>query len=113
MTITQAIGAPRSAAVTGNSIHAMGRLVPVPAIRGRETETAILDKTLDQVESGHRAVALIEGEPGIGKTRLLDAALEDARQPGHAGGGGPGRGTGADPAVRRGGRRVRVRQVFT
>jgi AAA ATPase domain len=61
----------------------MGRLVPVPAIRGREAETAILDETtLDQVESGHRAVALIEGEPGIGKTRLLDAALKDARRRG-------------------------------
>jgi DNA-binding CsgD family transcriptional regulator len=82
MTITKATGAPGSSAVAGNSIHVMGRLVPVPAIRGRETETAILGETLDQVESGHRAVALIEGEPGIGKTRLLDAALEDARRRG-------------------------------
>ena len=82
MTITQATGAPRSPAVAGNSLHVMGSLAPVPAIRGRETETAILEETLDQVESGHRAIALIEGEPGIGKTRLLDAALEDARRRG-------------------------------
>jgi len=82
MTITQATGAPRAPALAGNSLHVMGSLAPVPAIRGRETETAILEETLDQVESGHRAVALIEGEPGIGKTRLLDAALEDARRRG-------------------------------
>jgi len=60
----------------------MGTLAPVPAIRGREKETAILGETLDRVESGRPAVALIEGEPGIGKTRLLDAALEDARRRG-------------------------------
>ena len=60
----------------------MGTLAPVPVIRGRAAETAILGQTLDQVESGRRAVALIDGEPGIGKTRLLDAALEDARRRG-------------------------------
>ena len=60
----------------------MGTLAPVPVIRGRAAETAILGETLDQVESGRRAVALIDGEPGIGKTRLLDAALEDARRRG-------------------------------
>ena len=60
----------------------MGTLAPVPAIRGRETETAILAETLDRVESGRWAVTLLEGEPGIGKTRLLDAALEDARHRG-------------------------------
>ena len=78
MIMTQALRAGRSPAAAGNSILAMGTLAPVPDIRGRETETAILGETLDQVESGRRAVALIEGEPGIGKTRLLDAALADA-----------------------------------
>ncbi|MGH3175970.1 MAG: ATP-binding protein, partial [Streptosporangiaceae bacterium] len=49
------------------------------AIRGREAEIAVLTDALDLVESGRRAVILLEGEAGIGKTRLLNAALEDAR----------------------------------
>ena len=57
----------------------MGTLAPYPGIRGREAETAVLGEALDRVASGRRAVVLIEGEAGIGKTRLLDAALEDAR----------------------------------
>ena len=75
--MTQALRAGRSPASVGNSILAMGTPAPVPVIRGREAEITILGETLDEVESGRRAVALIEGEPGIGKTRLLDAALED------------------------------------
>ena len=79
MTLTAGARAPRSSAAGGNSIQAMGTLAPVPAIRGREAETAVLGEALDRVASGRRAVVLIEGEAGIGKTRLLDAALEDAR----------------------------------
>ena len=79
MTMTQAIRARRSSATGGNSIKTMGTLAPVPCIRGREAETAVLSEALDRVASGRRAVVLIEGEAGIGKTRLLDVALEDAR----------------------------------
>ena len=57
-------------------------LTQVSAIRGREAEIAILGDALDLIESGRRAVVLIEGEAGIGKTCLLDAALEDARRRG-------------------------------
>ena len=58
---------------------AASTLTQVSAIRGREAEIAVLRDALDLAESGRRAVVLIEGEAGIGKTRLLDAALEDAR----------------------------------
>ncbi len=75
----QATRARRTPAGAGISIHHMGSLAPVLAIRGRDPETALLQQTLDQIGSGRRAIVLIEGEPGIGKTRLLEAALRDAR----------------------------------
>ena len=57
----------------------MGTLAPVPGIRGRATEIAVLEDAVDRVVSGRPAVVLIEGEAGIGKTRLLAGVLEDAR----------------------------------
>ena len=57
----------------------MGTLAPVPGIRGRAAEIAVLGDAVDRVASGRPAVVLIEGEAGIGKTRLLAGVLEDAR----------------------------------
>ncbi len=57
----------------------MGTVAPLPSIRGRAAEVAALGEAMDRVASGRPAAVLIEGEPGIGKTRLLDDALEDAR----------------------------------
>src|SRR5579864_7324665 len=47
-------------------------LVAAP-LRGRGTEVGMLGEVLDRVAGGRPAVVLIEGEAGIGKTRLLDA----------------------------------------
>ena len=57
----------------------MGTLAPVPGIRGRAAEIAVLGEAVDRLVSGRPAVVLIEGEAGIGKTRLLAGVLEDAR----------------------------------
>src|SRR5689334_6209502 len=54
-------------------------LAPAPVIRGREAETAVLGDAIDRAEAGRLAVVLIDGEAGIGKTRLLQDALEKAR----------------------------------
>src|SRR5215467_1986170 len=51
----------------------------VAPLRGRGPEAEILGEVLDQVAAGRPALVLVEGEPGIGKTRLLDHALADAR----------------------------------
>jgi predicted ATPase len=60
----------------------MGTLAPVPRICGREAEIQALGLALDRVASGGPAVVLVEGEAGIGKTRLLAEALEDAAERG-------------------------------
>jgi DNA-binding CsgD family transcriptional regulator len=52
---------------------------PAAPLRGRGPEAGILAEVLDRVATGQPALALIEGEAGIGKTRLLDGAVEDAR----------------------------------
>ena len=57
----------------------MSTVAPTLRIRGRATEIAVLAEALDLVASGQPAVVLIEGEAGIGKTRLLDETLQDAR----------------------------------
>ena len=39
---------------------------------GRETELALLLAQIKSLESGKGSLAIVEGEPGIGKTRLID-----------------------------------------
>jgi DNA-binding CsgD family transcriptional regulator len=53
---------------------------PTPLVRGRDAELASIGVQLDRVRSGTGAVVLIEGEPGIGKTRLLAEATRIARR---------------------------------
>ncbi len=55
----------------------MGASAPMPRIRGRAAEIAV-GEALDWAASGRAAIVLIEGEAGIGKSRLLDDALADA-----------------------------------
>ena len=62
-----------------NSIQDMGRLTPMPRIYGRDAEIATLVEALDLAASGRLAVVLIEGEAGIGKSPLLEEALQSAR----------------------------------
>jgi len=62
-----------------SSIGLMDAPAPVPPIQGRAAEMQALGGTLAQADSGRLAVTLIEGEAGIGKTRLLEAGLEKAR----------------------------------
>ena len=52
----------------------MGAVAPVPRICGREAEIAALGEALGRVAAGGPAIVLVEGEAGIGKTRLLAQA---------------------------------------
>jgi DNA-binding CsgD family transcriptional regulator len=49
-----------------------------PAFRGRSSECEALDRLLDGARSGHSGVLVLRGEPGIGKTRLLQYAAREA-----------------------------------
>ena len=56
----------------------MGTPACAPRILGREAEIRALAGTLDQAASGVPSMALLEDEAGVGKTRLLEHALQDA-----------------------------------
>jgi tetratricopeptide (TPR) repeat protein len=46
---------------------------------GRERELGLLTDTLERAMAGHGGVALVSGEPGIGKSRLADEIVARAR----------------------------------
>ncbi|HJY25114.1 MAG TPA: ATP-binding protein, partial [Actinomycetes bacterium] len=52
-------------------------------IVGRERELAVLEAALDGLGEGAPAYLTLEGEPGIGKTRLLDELRARADDRGH------------------------------
>ncbi|UCH87011.1 MAG: AAA family ATPase [Dehalococcoidia bacterium] len=49
---------------------------------GREAERAELWRFLDQAVRGHGALVMIGGEPGVGKTRLAEELVAEARERG-------------------------------
>src|SRR5437763_2482601 len=49
---------------------------------GRQRELAELRSALDAAVGGHGGVALVAGEPGIGKTRLVEKLIHAAEERG-------------------------------
>src|SRR6201995_807082 len=47
-------------------------------LRGRKDECVALDRLLDQVRAGRRGTLVLRGEAGVGKTALLDYAVDSA-----------------------------------
>jgi ATP/maltotriose-dependent transcriptional regulator MalT len=50
---------------------------------GRELEIAQLERCLDETRAGHASMLAVAGEPGIGKTCMLDELERLARERGH------------------------------
>ena len=49
---------------------------PAGQLLGRQRERAVLERLLDTARDGHGAVLVVHGEPGVGKTALLEYAVE-------------------------------------
>ncbi len=49
-----------------------------PTLIGRETERDLLRRALDGSRTGERRIVFVSGEPGIGKTTLVDALAAEA-----------------------------------
>lgn len=64
---------------TGNG---SGRRVANSPIRGRAAELTAIDAHIAALKQGHGGVLIIEGPPGIGKSRLLSALTELAHSAG-------------------------------
>ena len=59
----------------------MARGHPAPggvALRGRDHERAVLDRLFEEARAGHSGVLVLRGEAGVGKTALLEDAIESA-----------------------------------
>ena len=54
---------------------------PAPLLVGREAELAQLHSWLDEALSGKRQLVFVTGEPGIGKTTLVEAFVSGVRCP--------------------------------
>src|SRR6476659_5794562 len=48
-------------------------------LRGRDDESAVVDRLLSGARTGHSGVLVLRGEAGVGKTALLKHAIESAR----------------------------------
>ena len=53
---------------------------PGAPLLGRQTEREVLGRLLEAARGGHGGVLVVHGEPGVGKTALLEDAVEAGRE---------------------------------
>jgi predicted ATPase len=56
----------------------MGRAYYPCVLIGRDVEQARIAAALEDARAGHARVLVVRGEPGVGKTTLLEAATRQA-----------------------------------
>jgi DNA-binding CsgD family transcriptional regulator len=61
------------------TVHGFSTARPRPRLRGRRRESAVLAELVDGVLAGRSGALVVRGEEGVGKTALLEHALERAR----------------------------------
>ena len=59
-------------------VGSAGRMAAGNYLSGRDAECAALDELLHATRQGESRVLSIRGEPGVGKTALLDYAIDSA-----------------------------------
>jgi DNA-binding CsgD family transcriptional regulator len=59
------------------STHTLTR-GPAAELRGRHTERQVLDRLIEALRAGQSRTLVMRGEPGVGKTALLDHLVEQA-----------------------------------
>jgi DNA-binding CsgD family transcriptional regulator/tetratricopeptide (TPR) repeat protein len=62
----------------GRVVSVPGRWRPPAELRGRRRECDVLDRLLNAVRGGESRALVVLGEPGVGKTALLDHLVEHA-----------------------------------
>ena len=73
---TQSVGISRSAVRSQESAPARRPQSTTPYFVGRDAELAQLHKWLERALEGERQIVFVTGEPGIGKTILVEEFLE-------------------------------------
>src|SRR5436190_19994273 len=53
---------------------------PREQLLGRQRESEVLERLLEAARSGRGGVLVVHGEPGVGKTALLEYAIEAAQE---------------------------------
>lgn len=64
--------------VPGEPTHAQPPGVPVDGLVGRADELAVLRQATEAALAGGSGIVVVEGEPGVGKTRLLEENAAEA-----------------------------------
>ena len=57
----------------------MVTVAPGEQLLGRQRECGVLDRLREAARAGHGGVLVVHGEAGVGKTALLEYAVEAAR----------------------------------
>src|SRR6516164_10154805 len=68
--------------LSGSTVCTMHPVTPAGALIGRDSEMALLTGLIKEAGRGRGGSVLIEGEPGIGKSALMRAAIAQAPEAG-------------------------------